>query len=66
MPYEQQKLINLQKDIQEQKVKIHPWFDRANLLRYLQAHKFDRKETLDAILKYSKWRQEYLPLPKNP
>ena len=41
---------------------MHPWFDKANKLRYLQANKWKKTPTCEAIAEYSRYRYSEFPI----
>lgn len=38
--YELKQLAKLEENLKEKDIRLDPWFDRANKLRFLQANKF--------------------------
>ena len=47
------------------KVSLHPWFNKANKLRFLQANKFKVSETCKSIKEACAWRNNDFPVKVN-
>lgn len=45
---------------------MHPWFTKANKLRFLQANKFKMSKTVESIEEASKWRKRDFPVSITP
>lgn len=55
-------LERLETKLQEKKVTLDSFFDRANKLRFLQANKFKASNTVEAMVEYTKWRATSFPV----
>jgi hypothetical protein len=55
-------LVKLEAKMKEKQATVDVWFDRPNLLRFLQANKFKTSNTIDSMLETTKWRANEFPL----